>query len=130
LPDASSLTANPKLSDPLTFFDGTKVTTRDQWECRCQEILAMAANYNSDPVSTNTDEVTVTVSGGAVSMIKVLGCSGCGKGVYLAGVFSRAPLIVIVASGRGGAANVHQPEWLCHCAGKSVWKCADFLRSC
>ncbi|HMA95879.1 MAG TPA: hypothetical protein VKP30_24495, partial [Polyangiaceae bacterium] len=51
--------------------------------------------------------------------------SGCGKGAYLAGVFSRAPLVVIVESGGGGAANLRQAEWFRHGAGKSVWQCAD-----
>ncbi|HET9957698.1 MAG TPA: hypothetical protein VFQ61_24540 [Polyangiaceae bacterium] len=211
-PDASSLPVNKKLPDPFTFFDGTKVTTKAQWECRRQEILAMAAKYIYDPVPTKPDEVTGTVSGGTVSItvkvgsksdtfsatisgsgtaialelsggifpsshkklsfatgfenkikslygfsanvntniangwmidrvmdvleknpssghdptkIMVSGCSGCGKGAYLAGVFSRAPLVVIVESGGGGAANLRQAEWFRHGDGKSVWKCAD-----
>jgi hypothetical protein len=212
LPEASALTKNEKLPDPFTFFDGTKVTTKAQWECRRQEILAMAAKYIYAPVPTKPDEVTGTVSGSTVSItakvgtksetfsatisgsgsvialelsggifpssrkklsfgsgfeakikslfgftsdvntniangwmidrvmdvleknpssghdptkIMVSGCSGCGKGAYLAGVFSRAPLVVIVESGGGGAANLRQAEWFRHGAGKSVWQCAD-----
>lgn len=214
LPEASALTANKKLPDPFTFFDGTKVTTKEQWECRRQEILAMAAKYIYDPVPTKPDEVTGTVSGGTVSMtvkvgsksetfsatisgsgsaialelsggiypssrkkltfgsgfegkiktlyglsssvntnvangwmidrvmdvleknpssghdptkIMVSGCSGCGKGAYLAGVFSRAPLVVIVESGGGGAANLRQAEWFRHGEGKAIWQCSDAL---
>jgi hypothetical protein len=199
LPEASSLTANPKLPDPFTFFDGTKLTTKDQWECRRQEILAMAAKYIYAPVPTKPDQVTGTVSGGSVAItvkvgsksetfsatisgsgkaialelsggifpsghktlsfgtgfegkiktlygfsadvntniangwmidrvmdvleqnpssghdptkVMVSGCSGCGKGAYLAGVFSRAPLVIIVESGGGGAANLRQAQWL------------------
>jgi hypothetical protein len=212
LPEASALKPNTKLPDPFTFFDGTKVTTKAQWECRRQEILAMAAKYIYAPVPTKPDEVTGTVSGSTVSItakvgtksetfsatisgsgsvialelsggifpssrkklsfgsgfeakikslfgftsdvntniangwmidrvmdvleknpssghdptkIMVSGCSGCGKGAYLAGVFSRAPLVVIVESGGGGAANLRQAEWFRHGAGKSVWQCAD-----
>jgi len=201
-----------KLPDPFTFFNGTKVTRKDQWECRRQEILAMAAKYMYAPVPTKPDRVTGTVSGGNVSImvtvgsrsanfsatisgsgtaialmlsggiypssrktlsfgsgfaasirtlygftsdvnpniangwmidrvmdvleqnpssghdptkIMVSGCSGCGKGAYLAGVFSRAPLVVIVESGGGGVANLRQAEWFRHGAGMSRWMCAD-----
>ncbi|HET7543029.1 MAG TPA: hypothetical protein VFK05_24315 [Polyangiaceae bacterium] len=214
LPDAASLPVNKKLPDPFTFFDGTKVTTKAQWECRRQEILAMAAKYIYDPVPTKPDSVTGTVSGGTVNItvkvgsksdtftasisgsgtaialelsggifpsshkkltfgsgfenkiktlygfsasvntniangwmidrvidvleqnpmsghdptkVMVSGCSGCGKGAYLAGVFSRAPLVIIVESGGGGAANLRQAEWFRHGDGKSVWQCADDL---
>jgi len=214
LPDKSALPVNMKLPDPFTFFDGTKVTRKDQWECRRQEILAMAAKYIYDPVPTKPDQTTGTVSGGNVSMtvkvgsksdtftatisgsgtaialelsggmfpsphktltfgsgfaakiktlygfsadvnpniangwmidrvldvleqnpnsghdptkVMVSGCSGCGKGAYLAGVFSRAPLVIVVESGGGGAANLRQAEWFRHGAGMSTWMCADDL---
>ena len=214
LPDASALPVNTKLPDPFTFFNGTKLTRKDQWECRRQEILAMAAKYMYAPVPTKPDRVTGTVSGGTVSInvmvgsrsatfsatisgsgtaialqlsggiypssrktltfgsgfaasirtlygfssdvnpniangwmldrvmdvleqnpssghdptkMMVSGCSGCGKGAYLAGVFSRVPLVVIVESGGGGAANLRQAEWFRHGAGMSRWMCADAL---
>ncbi len=66
-------------------------------------------------------------SGHDPTKVMVSGCSGCGKGAYLAGVFSRAPLVVIVESGGGGAANLRQAEWFRHGDGKSVWKCSDAL---
>jgi hypothetical protein len=214
LPDAASLTYdNAKLPDPFTFFDGSKVTTKEQWACRAKEIRAIAAKYIYGPVPGEPDETTGTVSGGTVNIsvkagsktetftatisgsgtaialelsggifpsshkklafgsgfenkikglfglselnpniangwmidrvmdvleknpdsghdptkVMVSGCSGCGKGAYLAGVFSRAPLVVVVESGGGGAANLRQAEWFRHGAGKSVWKCADDL---
>jgi hypothetical protein len=215
LPASSALTtANPKLPDPFTFFNGTKLTRKDQWECRRQEILAMAAKYLYDPVPTKPDRTTGTVSGSNVTMavtvgtrsanftatisgsgtaiayalsggiypssrknltfgsgyaasirtlygfsadvnpniaigwmidrvmdvleanpnsghdptkMMVSGCSGCGKGAYLAGIFSRVPLTVIVESGGGGAANLRQAEWFRHGAGNSRWMCADAL---
>jgi hypothetical protein len=214
LPDGDSLPENRKLPDPFTFFDGTKVTTKAQWECRRQEILAMAAKYIYGPVPGTPDEVTGTVSGATVSItakvgsksesfsasisgsgsviafepggngifpssrkkltfasgfeakirnlfgltelnpniangwmldrvmdvleknpdsghdptkMMVSGCSGCGKGAFLAGVFSRVPLVIIVESGGGGAANLRQAEWFRHGDGKAMWKCADAL---
>lgn len=212
LPDSGSLTyQNQKLPDPFTFFDGTKVTTRAQWECRRKEILAMAAKYIYGPVPSEPDEVTGTVSGGTVNItakvgsktesfsatiagsgdvialelsggiypssrkklsfgsgfegkirtlfgisevntnvangwmidrvmdvleqnpdsghdpqkIMVSGCSGCGKGAFLAGVFSRVPLTVIVESGGGGAASLRQTQWFRHGDGGDIYRCAD-----
>jgi hypothetical protein len=214
LPDASSLTyQNQKLPDPFTFFDGTKVTTKAQWECRRKEILAMAAKYIYGPVPAEPDEVTGTVSGDTVSItssvgsktenfsasisgsgdvialelsggiypssrkkltfasgfeakirnlfdlselnpnvangwmidrvmdvleqnpdsghdpqkLMVSGCSGCGKGAFLAGVFSRVPLTVIVESGGGGASSLRQTEWFRHGDGGDIYQCSDAL---
>lgn len=212
LPESSALTyLNEKLPDPFTFFDGTKVTTKKQWECRRQEILAMADKYIYGPVPPAPDEVTGTVSGGNVSItakvgdkteqfsatisgngdvialelsggifpanrkrltfgsgfegkirnlfgysqvnpnvangwmldrvmdvleknpdsghdpqkMMVSGCSGCGKGAYLAGVFSRVPLTAIVESGGGGASNLRQAQWFRHGEGGNIYQCAD-----
>jgi hypothetical protein len=66
-------------------------------------------------------------SGHDPTKIMVSGCSGCGKGAFLAGVFSRAPLVVIVESGGGGAANFRQAEWFRHGEGNARWMCADAL---
>jgi len=210
-PEASALKdLGIKLPDPFTFYDGTKVTTKAQWECRRKEILAMAAKYLYGPVPGDCDEVSGTVSGGTVSItckvgsksadfsasisgsgksinvdlssgilpagkklslgsgndakiktlygisevnpnivngwminrvmdvleknptsghdpktIAVSGCSGCGKGAFLAGVFSRAPIVVIVESGGGGGTSWRMTEWFRHGAGKSRWDCTD-----
>lgn len=74
LPDAQNLTyLNEKLPDPFTFLDGTKVTTKAQWECRRQEILAIAAKYLYAPVPPKPDSVTGTVDGGAITMAVTVG---------------------------------------------------------
>jgi hypothetical protein len=212
LPDGNSLTPNQKLPDPFTFFDGTKVTTKAQWECRRREIKAMAAKYLYDPVPGDPDMTTGTVSGSNVTMnvtvgskmesftatisgsgtaialelsggiypssrkrlqfgsgyetkirnlfgfssaingniaqgwmldrvmdvleanptgghdptkMMVSGCSGCGKGAFLVGVFSRVPLTVIVESGGGGAASLRMTEWFRHGDGQDIYQCAD-----
>jgi hypothetical protein len=210
LPDAGSLTdLGMKLPDPFTFYDGTKVETKAQWECRRLEILEMAAKYLYGPVPGDCDEVSGTVSGGNVSIdctvggntetftasisgsgeainvdlsagilppgkslslgnndakiqslyglselnpniangwmisrvmevleqnpdsghdptkVAVSGCSGCGKGAFLAGVFSKAPLVVIRESGGGGATSWRMTEWFRHGAGNSRWVCDD-----
>lgn len=211
LPDPENLTyLNEKLPDPFTFLDGTRVTTRQQWECRRQEILAIAEKYLYAPVPPAPDTVTGTVNGGAISIevtaggttqsftanisgsgdaivfggavpggnkslsfgagyqgqiqslfgfselnpniangwmidrvmdvleqnpgsghdpakMVVTGCSGCGKGALLAGVFSRVPVTVIVESGGGGVASFRQGEWFRNGAGNPTWQCDDAL---
>ena len=215
LPDPANLTyENQKLPDPFTFFDGTPVTTKAQWECRRKEILAMADKYIYGPVPPEPDGVDGTVEGGSISFtatvgsktesftasigsgagpaialrlqggiypsnaktltfgmgfegkirnlfgyselnpnvangwmldrvmdvleenpdsghdatkMMVSGCSGCGKGAFLAGVFSRVPLTVIVESGGGGASSFRQAEWFRHGDGGSIYQCSDAL---
>lgn len=58
------------------------------------------------------------------SKIMVTGCSGCGKGAFLAGVFSRVPMTVIVESGGGGATSWRMTEWFRNGAGQSRWNCS------
>lgn len=212
LPDAGNLDYyNEKLPDPFTFYDGTPVSTKAQWECRRQEILAMAAKYLYGPVPGDCDEVSGSVNGGNVSIsctvggqtgqfsasisgggevialnlsggivpqgskslsfgsgfesgirnlyglqelnpniangwmidrvmdvleqnpdsghdpgkMVVSGCSGCGKGAFLAGVFSRVPVTVIVESGGGGGTSWRMTEWFRHGEGRSRWSCGD-----
>ncbi len=64
-------------------------------------------------------------SGHDPTKIVVSGCSGCGKGAFLAGVFSRAPIVVIVESGGGGGTSWRMTEWFRHGEGRSRWQCSD-----
>ena len=66
-------------------------------------------------------------SGHDPTKMAVSGCSGCGKGAFLVGVFSRIPMTIIVESGGGGAASLRQAEWFRHGAGNSTWQCQDAL---
>jgi hypothetical protein len=66
-------------------------------------------------------------SGHDPTKMMVSGCSGCGKGAFLAGVFSRVPLTVIVESGGGGAASLRMTEWFRHGDGNDIYQCADAL---
>lgn len=64
-------------------------------------------------------------SGHDPSKLVVTGCSGCGKGSLLTGVFSRVPVTVIIESGGGGATSFRQVEWFRNGEGQSVWTCPD-----
>ncbi len=56
LPDAGDLPdLGMKLPDPFTFYDGTKVTTKAQWECRRQEVWQW-------PRSTSTAQCRATAT--------------------------------------------------------------------
>ena len=209
LPEPENLTyLNEKLPDPFTFLDGTKVTTKAQWDCRRKEILAIAEKYLYAPVPPAPDSVSGTVNGGAISIavtvgattanftanvtgegdaivvggnipggnrsltfgdgfaaqiqnlfgfselnnniargwmidrvmdvleqnpdsgldpqrLVVTGCSGCGKGSLLTGVFSRVPVTIIQESGGGGATSFRQVEWFRNGEGQAVWTCPD-----
>ena len=210
-PDAGDLPdLGIKLPDPYTFYDGTPVTTKAQWECRRKEILAMAAKYLYGPIPGDCDEVSGTVNGGNISIsctvggttemfsasisgsgeainlnlgsgilpqgktlslgngndakirslyglselnpnianawmvnrvmdvlelnpdsghdptkLAVSGCSGCGKGAFFVGVFSRIPITVIVESGGGGGTSWRMTEWFTHGDVQSEWSCSD-----
>ncbi|HLV32050.1 MAG TPA: hypothetical protein VKY57_10810 [Chitinispirillaceae bacterium] len=69
LPDnLNSLPRNEKLPDPFTFYDGTPVTTKAQWEYRRREIQAIAAKYIYGPYPFEPEETSGSVSGGNISI--------------------------------------------------------------
>src|SRR5205085_2724078 len=45
LPSVDSLTANPKLPDPFTKMDGTRMADRSEWRCRREELLQEAYSF-------------------------------------------------------------------------------------
>ncbi|MCX7726983.1 MAG: carboxypeptidase regulatory-like domain-containing protein, partial [Chitinispirillaceae bacterium] len=68
LPEPSGLTKeNPKLPDPFTFFDGTKLTKKSQWACRRKEIIAMACKYLYGKMPPDPDEITGKVSSNSIT---------------------------------------------------------------
>jgi hypothetical protein len=100
LPNAQDLTyVNEKLPDPFTFLDGTKVTTKEQWECRRQEILAIAAKYLYAPVPPAPDAVTGTVNGGAISIAVTVGGTTAN---FTANVTGQGDAIVVGGNIPGG----------------------------
>lgn len=57
-----------QLPDPFTGIDGSRITSRDQWRCRRQEILRMAEEtaYGVKPAKPET--VTGSISGGRITV--------------------------------------------------------------
>jgi hypothetical protein len=71
IPPYSSLQSNAKLPDPFKFMDGTRMTRKDQWPARRNEISALSQAYEfgiKPPVPANvtgsysSNRITVNVS--------------------------------------------------------------------
>jgi hypothetical protein len=67
LPEPSALPQIPKLPDPFLKLDGTRVTSKDEWRCRRQEIRKQAEKYifggkpNPDLVSGTVTNTQISV---------------------------------------------------------------------
>ncbi|KAG9233579.1 hypothetical protein BJ875DRAFT_442119 [Amylocarpus encephaloides] len=68
LPAGFSLPASTKLPDPFTFADGSKVTTKEQWKCRRQEILQLFFRQESGDKPDKPESVTGSVSSSSISV--------------------------------------------------------------
>jgi hypothetical protein len=72
MPSYASLTSNPKLPDPFTFMDGSRMDHKDEWKYRRAEIAALAQEFEygykpNTPSSATTgalaaNVITVTVN--------------------------------------------------------------------
>ncbi|KNY25429.1 carbohydrate-binding protein [Pseudobacteroides cellulosolvens] len=78
VPSFSQLKENAKFPDPFKMMDGTRMTSKDQWEKRREEVKALAQTFEygvipgkpqsvKGSVSGNTITVTVTDNGKTVS---------------------------------------------------------------
>ncbi|KAJ3528101.1 hypothetical protein NMY22_g9542 [Coprinellus aureogranulatus] len=61
LPAGVTLRSNPKLPDPFTFYDGTKVTTKEQWECRREELSQLFQRFELGQLPPKPETVTGTI---------------------------------------------------------------------
>ncbi|KAF6752034.1 hypothetical protein DFP72DRAFT_905893 [Ephemerocybe angulata] len=60
--------ASQKLPDPFTFFDGRKVTTKADWECRRKEIFELFQKTESGTLPPKPATVTGSISGSSLSI--------------------------------------------------------------
>jgi len=91
LPAASSFTTgNPKLPDPFTKLDGTRITDRSEWACRREEIRQQALKYiyGDKPIppagavsgSVSTSSISVQVNdGGSTSFTATVNMNGASQ---------------------------------------------------
>ena len=109
LPSVDSLTANPKLPDPFTKMDGTRITDKSQWRCRREELLqeAYAFIYGEKPV-VSEGAVTGSVSDTSISVQVNEGgkTTSFTASVKMNGATAPAPAII----GFGGLAGLPVPS--------------------
>ncbi len=94
MPSVGSLTANPKLPDPFTKLDGTRMSSKSEWVCRREEILQMGYEfiYGQKPrtpksavsgsVSNNRITVEVSDGGGSTSFSVNISLPSSGSAPY------------------------------------------------
>jgi len=108
LPSVDSLTANPKLPDPFTKMDGTRITDKSGWLCRREELLkeAYAFIYGEKPIvsegavsgSVSNTTISVQVNEGGKS-------TSFTASVNMNGATAPAPAVI----GFGGLAGMPIP---------------------
>jgi hypothetical protein len=59
---------NSKLPDPFTFASGTKVTTKDQWACRANEISQIFQKNELGVLPGKPQSVTASLSGSTLTI--------------------------------------------------------------
>jgi hypothetical protein len=93
VPAVSALATNAKLPDPFQSMDGTRITRKDQWNCRRAEIMAEAQQYElgtkppkpsmvSGSFANNAITVNVTDSGKSGSFTATVTYPATGDGPF------------------------------------------------
>jgi hypothetical protein len=67
-PAVSTLKDNAFLPDPFTMMDGTKVTTKAQWKCRREEMVAILEHYELGEKPAPPEKVTGSMSGSTLTI--------------------------------------------------------------
>ena len=60
--------SNAKLPDPFTMFDGSAVTTKEQWKCRREEIAALLEKVELGEKPRKPEKVEGSYSGGSLTV--------------------------------------------------------------
>jgi hypothetical protein len=75
VPTFAQLQSNPKLPDPFMFLDGTRMTTREQWPQRREEISALAQTFEFGIKPPKPESVTGSFSDNKINVT----CKNGGK---------------------------------------------------
>ena len=67
-PAFADLKSNPKLPDPFTFLDGTKVMTKADWICRQKEISVLAQAFIYGPKPPKPEMLDASYSSGTLTL--------------------------------------------------------------
>ncbi|KAJ2933643.1 hypothetical protein H1R20_g3452, partial [Candolleomyces eurysporus] len=68
LPATLTYSANNRLPDPFTFYNGQKVTTKAQWECRQKEIFQILQKTEFGELPPKPSSVTGSLSGNSLTV--------------------------------------------------------------
>lgn len=68
LPSSLTLRANSRLPDPFTFYDGTKVTSQNDWTCRREEINQLFQRLELGTLPPKPASVTGSLSGNSLTV--------------------------------------------------------------
>ncbi|KAF2866510.1 hypothetical protein BDV95DRAFT_584048 [Massariosphaeria phaeospora] len=88
-----------KLPDPFTFFDGKKVTTKDEWACRQKEISAAMQAQELGVMPPKPSTVTATLSGSSLSITSTEGGKSVSFSVSIKKPSGTGPFPAIIAYG-------------------------------
>ncbi|RPA83276.1 hypothetical protein BJ508DRAFT_413468 [Ascobolus immersus RN42] len=107
LPSNVNLVAIPKLPDPFTALDGSKITTKDQWTCRKEEISQLMQRYELGTFPGKPSSVTGSFSGNRLT----INVSEAGKSISFSVTINKpsgnGPFPAIIAY---GAASIPVPS--------------------
>ncbi|OCL01728.1 carbohydrate esterase family 15 protein [Glonium stellatum] len=106
VPSGYSPTSHAKLPDPFTSINGTKITTKDQWPCRQQEISQLFQQYELGTLppkpssvaatfSSNSLAITVSDGGKSISFSVSIKYPASGKAPYPAIIAYGGPSIPV-----------------------------------
>jgi hypothetical protein len=113
VPTSSQLKTNAKMPDPFTFFDGTKVMTKQDWACRHKEISLLAQAFIYGPKPPKPESLTATYSNGTLTVNITNAGKSISFSVMITGTGSKpTPAFFGVgenAPGSGMATIVYQP---------------------
>jgi len=76
---------NAKLPDPLKFFDGTRISKKEDWPCLRAELMAALQAGVYGPKMPKPDTVTATFSGGSLSINMTVGTNKATMTVKVSG---------------------------------------------
>ncbi|KAF2114896.1 hypothetical protein BDV96DRAFT_494289 [Lophiotrema nucula] len=99
VPSTFPTTTNAKLPDPFTFFSGTKVATKADWECRQKEISAAMQAQELGTLPPKPSTVTATGSGTGLSITASDGGKSVSFSVTIKKPSGSGPFPAIIAYG-------------------------------
>jgi len=107
LPSSLTLRANTRLPDPFTFYDGRKVTTKADWECRREEISQLFQRLELGTLPPKPATVTGSLNGNRLT----INVSEAGKSITFSPTINipsgNGPFPAVIAL---GAASIPVPS--------------------